>query len=229
MRARRVGDDSRRFPPRLAELIDSGARAEHRSVSLAFIQIRDVDRLAARDRTQLSRIVGKVFDAIAMACERFGLLHVETDVHVDAIKILLAAGLPDATEDDQERLLHGARLVVAADPGRVRAGAHVGLVYCGPVGHPRRRTYTAMGDAVNLAARLMGTAPSGTVLASRDLLDCVPGRFAIDWLEPFSVKGRHAVQTAAVVGDPLPHAADGGGVPLPRPPLGAARLGCDSP
>ena len=42
----------------------------------------------------------------------------------------------------------------------LRIGVNRGSVFCGDVGAPFRRAYTIMGDAVNLAARLMAHAPA---------------------------------------------------------------------
>ena len=53
------------------------------------------------------------------------------------------------------------RIVDARTELPVRIGVHRGAVFAGDVGPPYRRTYTVMGDTVNLAARLMGAAAAG--------------------------------------------------------------------
>jgi tetratricopeptide (TPR) repeat protein len=60
-----------------------------------------------------------------------------------------------------------------------------------------------MGDAVNLAARLMAKAPPGEIYATAGVLDRSATRFALAELQPFTVKGKtHPIQ-AWSVGPPL--------------------------
>ena len=135
--------------------------------------------------------------------ERYDVCMLDPDVYPDAIKFLVAAGVPTATGDDDDRMLEAAREMVAIDSVlTIRAGVNGGRVFAGPVGHPARRSYTVIGDTVNLAARLMAHAPARTVLAPETLLDRARTQFRRTPLEPFAVKGKTEPVRAAFVGDP---------------------------
>ena len=59
----------------------------------------------------------------------------------------------------------------APDDLPLHLGITAGSVFAGAVGPAYRRTYTIMGDAVNLAARIMDKAPAGEVYATQEVLD----------------------------------------------------------
>jgi adenylate cyclase len=50
----------------------------------------------------------------------------------------------------------------------VGAGVHTGIAYVGAVGEEHQRDFTALGDAVNVAARLASFAAAGEVLVTED-------------------------------------------------------------
>lgn len=118
--------------------------------------------------------------------------------------ILAFFGAPIAHEDDPERACRAA-LDIVASAGRyaarlekergiegfnVRAGIHTGLVVVGEVGSDLRVEYTAMGDTVNLAARLESAAEPGTVLVSEDTHKLIAPLFETAALGPIEVKGK---------------------------------------
>ena len=93
--------------------------------------------------------------------------------------ILAFFGAPIAHEDDPERaVLAGLDILEAARPYaeqvrkahgvdfNVRVGINTGLVVVGEVGSDLHVEYTALGDAVNLAARMEQTAASNTIQIS---------------------------------------------------------------
>jgi ABC-type oligopeptide transport system substrate-binding subunit/class 3 adenylate cyclase/tetratricopeptide (TPR) repeat protein len=127
--------------------------------------------------------------------------------------VLAFFGAPIAHEDDPERairaaldIIRGARKYASRLERErgisgfdVRVGIHTGLVVVGEVGSDLRVEYTAMGDAVNLAARTEQNAPPGGLLITHDTYRHVQGVFDVLAQEPLLVKGRpEAVQTYLV-------------------------------
>ena len=107
------------------------------------------------------------------ATEAQGVALLASDVDVDGGKLILTAGAP--TGHRRGRGTHAAR--AARDrrdrglPLAMRIGVNRGAIFAGDIGPFYRRTYTVMGDAVNLAARLMAKAPPGAIYATADVLD----------------------------------------------------------
>jgi adenylate cyclase len=81
--------------------------------------------------------------------------------------------------------------VVAEHPlwPRFRVGVNSGPAFVGLLGTAGGRTFTAIGDTVNLAARLEGIAPVGGVALGPDTVELVP-EFETELLGRVAVKGR---------------------------------------
>ncbi len=117
--------------------------------------------------------------------------------------VLAFFGAPIAHEDDPERaVLAGLQIVNGITPYRervhaqwgldfnVRVGINTGLVVVGEVGSDLRLEYTAMGDAVNLAARMEQSATPGTVQVAEETYRRAALLFEWESLGPLSVKGK---------------------------------------
>ena len=69
---------------------------------------------------------------------------------------------------------------------RMRMGINTGLVVVGGIGRDLRMDYTALGDTVNLAARLLGVAKPGQIVISRRTKRPTDGFFLFEDLGEFS-------------------------------------------
>lgn len=79
-------------------------------------------------------------------------------------------------------------------------GIHTGEAMVGNVGSPKRMEYTAIGDTVNVTARLQGVAAGGEVLISLPTMERVAGKVVAEPLPPIPLKGKTmAVQAFRVL------------------------------
>ena len=173
-------------------VLEGGGTSEHRPVTIAFIRFEGTDAVieregAAAGTQALQQLVG----VVQAAAERADVSFLASDIDADGGKLILTAGAPRVTGDDEERMLLALREIITADLKlSIRIGVNRGAVFAGDIGPAYRRTYTVMGDAVNLAARLMAKATPGHIYATADVLDHSNTLFATEALPPFQVKGK---------------------------------------
>jgi class 3 adenylate cyclase len=181
--------------------------SERRLVTILFADVKGSTAMAeVLDPEDWMEIMDGAFDLLIepVYCYEGTLARLMGD------SLLAFFGAPIAHEDDPERAVRAALEITSAakkyaqeleeekgiqDFG-VRVGINTGLVVVGEVGSDLRVEYTAMGDAVNLAARLEHDAPVGGILVSHDTYRHVQGVFDVQPQEPLAVKGkRELVQT----------------------------------
>ncbi|MEV6302533.1 tetratricopeptide repeat protein [Actinoplanes sp. NPDC051861] len=148
---------------------------EHRKVTTAFVRLPD---LSIDDPLTIEALQRYLRAGVAVIDRYDGhLRHLMAD---DKGTVLVAVfGTPVSHEDDEERALRCCLELLTLPGGPYRGGVTTGHVYCGGVGSDIRREYAVVGDAVNLAARLMQAAPEGQLLIDKAtyerVRDIVPG------------------------------------------------------
>ncbi|MDX1995521.1 MAG: tetratricopeptide repeat protein [bacterium] len=109
--------------------------------------------------------------------------------------LYIAFGAPIAHENSPERAA-GAAVELQQMPAEfsyiqpVQIGITQGMMRTGAYGGRTRRTYGALGDDVNMAARLMQNAAPGETLVSQRLLKAIVRSFMVEELPPIKVKGK---------------------------------------
>jgi class 3 adenylate cyclase/tetratricopeptide (TPR) repeat protein len=175
-----------------AHVVGGAGTSEHRPVTIAFIRFERTDALIEQSGPlAVADALHRLVSTVEAAAEEQEISFLGSDVDADGGKLILTAGAPNVTGDDEERMLLALRKIVeTALPIPIRIGVHRGSVFAGDIGPSFRRTYTVMGDAVNLAARLMAEAKPGLIYATADVLDHSNTLFETAELTPLAVKGK---------------------------------------
>lgn len=187
----------------LDEIISSGEEIKvggvRKDVTLMFVDIRGFTPLSEKlEPEEVVNILNEYLDLCARAVFKFeGTL----DKFIgDGVMSIF--GAPIAQEDHAERAIQAA-LEMKRKSGRLSEemeerygrtvllgiGINSGPAVIGNIGSHNRLDYTAIGDTVNLAARLVSYAKPGQILISSETYERVKDKFRCTALEPIKVKG----------------------------------------
>ncbi|HEU5034977.1 MAG TPA: adenylate/guanylate cyclase domain-containing protein [Mycobacteriales bacterium] len=193
----------------IAHLTAAPATGEHRAVVPAFIEFSGIDQMTREHGPD--RVADALHELVTVtdrACERYAVTFLASDINADGGKLILVGGAPAKMGDDEQRVLCALREVVDSRPTvAIRCGVTAGRAFAGDFGTAYRRTWSIVGDTVNLAARLMAKAEREQIVAHADLLDRCTLPFQVELLPPFTVKGKREPILAAAVG-PVAERAD---------------------
>ncbi|MGQ9595152.1 MAG: tetratricopeptide repeat protein [Anaerolineae bacterium] len=191
------------IPAHLVERITQEARAgrgERRTVTVLFADLTGFTALSeSLDPEEVFRLLDTCFRAFVEAIYRFeGTVDKFTG---DGLMALF--GAPLAHEDDPERALHAALGMQKAleecgqdlvrrigRPLALRIGLNLGEVVVGGLGSDLRLDYTAVGDTVNVAARLQELAQPGEILVARSVAEAARAAFTFEPLGLVEIRGR---------------------------------------
>ncbi len=173
---------------------------ERRVVTMLFCDVKGSTAMAETlDPEEWAEIMNGAFERLIAPVYRYE----GTLARLMGDAIFAFFGAPIAHEDDPQRavwagldIVSGIALYkeqVRAERGLdldVRVGINTGPVMVGQVGSDLRLEYTAMGDAVNVAARMEQTAEPGTVQITAETRRLVEPLFDLEGRGGIEVKGK---------------------------------------
>ncbi len=173
---------------------------ERRVVTALFADVVGSTGLAEQmDPEDWTTIMNRAFDILTPVIYRYE----GTIARLMGDALLVFFGAPVAHEDDPIRAAKAALDLIEATRSyaaelrstygidfALRVGMNTGQVVVGEVGSNLVYEYTAMGDAVNLAARMQSTAQPMTVLLTQNTQRFLRGLFELEDVGEIEVKGK---------------------------------------
>jgi class 3 adenylate cyclase len=173
---------------------------ERKPVTALFADVVGSTALAEQmDPEDWTAMMNEAFDQMSKAVFRYE----GTIAQLQGDAMVAFFGAPVAHEDDPDRAVRAALDMVAAVDEfarqlkvthgiefRIRAGINSGPVVVGNVGTDLRYEYTALGDAMNVAARMQAAAEPGSVLITASTHRFVTDTFETEDIGEIEVKGK---------------------------------------
>ena len=186
--------------PLITKMRAARITGERKPVTALFADVVGSTTLAEQmDPEDWTAMINEAFDLMSRAVFRYE----GTIAQLQGDAMLAFFGAPIAHEDDPERAILAALDMLDATAEfaaqlkathgidfQIRAGINSGPVMVGNVGSDLRYEYTALGDAVNVAARMQTAAQPGTVLITEMTRRLTGDTFDLDDLGEIEVKGK---------------------------------------
>src|SRR5215510_1201339 len=171
---------------------DAANQARRKLVTVLFADVSGFTAFSEnRDAEDVANLVNHLWIRADRVIQEYGG-HI--DKHIgDAVMALW--GTETGREDDAERAVRAALKMeetfkegVGSLPIRLKVGINSGQVLLSAIG--TQGEFTAIGDTVNTASRLVNSADGGDILISHDTYQLVRGVFDVQKQTPITVKGK---------------------------------------
>jgi len=183
----------------------SALLAELRFAAALFLHFGEIDCEGEPEaEAQIDRLLRWAQDVI----RRHGGVLLQVTIGDKGNYLYAAFGIPRAHADDAARAVEAGVELLTPPPGvagnrTLRVGIAYGVMRAGAYGATRQRTYGILGDATNLAARLMMAADP--ILCDTQLARAAAERWDFAALPPIHVKGKATPQQVFRPSGPVHH------------------------
>ncbi|HMB21930.1 MAG TPA: tetratricopeptide repeat protein [Anaerolineales bacterium] len=165
--------------------------SEFRPCAVLFVRFIGIDFDCNEARTQLDLFIRLAQDIV----RRYDGMLVQTIIGDKGSYAYINFGMMTMHEDDERRAVKTALELREAARGLgflqpLQIGLTQGTLLVGANGGQTRKTFGAMGDDVNLAARLMQTASPGEILLSERVHKAIAPHFVFEPRPPLPLKGK---------------------------------------
>jgi class 3 adenylate cyclase/tetratricopeptide (TPR) repeat protein len=173
---------------------DRKRESERRAATILFADLIGTDDIAA-DARGLEVEMGELFDGLREAAVEYG--GVVNQYTGDGVMALY--GIPNAIEDAPKQALNSALRIrelvrrYAAEkrvPLSVHVGVNSGFVIAGEIGGSIRKSFTGVGDTVNMSARIKEAAPPDEIYVGPETQRLVQSHFDFEPLAAMRFKGK---------------------------------------
>ena len=194
------GEDADKIPVPIYELLgeiplsERKRASERRRATIVFADLIGADDIAP-DAPSLEVAMGDLFEDMTDAVVEYeGVVNQYTG---DGVMALF--GIPNAIEDAPKQALNSAlrireRVERYAEEHQVELSVHIGVntgnVIAGRIGGSVRKSFTGVGDPVNMSARIKEASPAGAIYVGPETHRLTHEQFEFEALEPMNFKGK---------------------------------------
>lgn len=184
--------------------------AELRPVTVLFMQIVGLEEIIEQLRVEeAAALIQHLLSPGQQIIEHYGGVINKVDVAEQGVKLVAMFGAPIAYEDHTQRAARAALALHdywtnynnrpqptdVAVTTRQRIGINLGTVFAGNVGSAERKEYTVMGDAVNVAARVMSATPWYEIWCSEAVAQAIAAHMRCEPRTTINLKGKSRAST----------------------------------
>ncbi|CAM9767658.1 unnamed protein product, partial [Ectocarpus fasciculatus] len=160
-----------------------------RKITVVFMELLDVEIAVSDDKDtldQVNRTVRKIQETV---CHYDATLR-QFIVDDKGTVAIVVFGLPPIFHEDNAARGINLGLRLLRQGVQAKIGVTTGSAFAGVIGAASRQEYAAVGDAVNMSARLMGKAPRNTVLCDASTAKEAEDAFSFKEAMRMKVKGK---------------------------------------